>query len=878
MMTPERWTRIDDVFHQVLDLSPSERETLLASTDDDDLRDEVRRLLTAHEATGPLRRDTGDRERPPALEWIGPYRLIRKLGEGGMGVVHLAERTGDGFTQVVALKLIRAGFATTGLETRLAEERRILARLDHPGIARFIDGGSTASGQPYVAIEYIEGTDLLQFCTDRALPLRRRLALFADVCDAVHYAHQQLVVHRDLKPGNILVTNDGRPKLLDFGLAKVLEEDGPGDATQTAPWVTPAYASPEQMRRGRISTLTDIYALGVVLYELLTGSRPHDLADLTPAEMVRAVCDDIPSPPSAAVRDATSFGTSPERLRRRIEGDLDVIVLKTLAKEPERRYRSACELAEDIRRYLDGRPVLARRDRFWYRAAKFAVRHRAGVAVAAIVMMSLTVGLGVALWQARAAGVARDRAEEAKRQSEDVTSFLLGLLSASDPTTALGDTLAAREILRRGAAEAERLTAQPELQARMFDALGVIYDKLGRYDDAERLLARSLTLRRATLGDMHADVALSLEHLGNHYRDGAAYARAEALYREALGMRQRLVGPEHSTIAETLGLLAYLMPYMGKSEEAEEYFRRAVDMGRRTLPPNDDRVSAMSIQLGSTLARLGKYDESEVVFREAIAMRRTLHGADHPSTADAQIFLGDLLSRFLGRYAEAESLYRRALDVQRRAYGDHHLQLIHGISSLSETVEAQGKMEEAERLIREGFAIRRGALGPRHSGVVESLASLAGFFHRRKRYAEAEALQRQVITMAQAAVGAEHGLVAGQIAALGFQLTELGRYAEADSMFLKAIAMREKLSGPRHGHIATWLVGRAHMLTLTKRYPEAEVALQRALDINQPILTDAHPEMQRVLRGFVELYRAWRRPEEAARYAQRLHPVVAGSR
>src|SRR5262245_25231519 len=411
MMTPERWARVDEVFHRALDLTPAERERLLATSYGDDvaLQDEVRQLLAAHDATGPLVRAPDHTRYPPTLEWVGPYRLIRKLGEGGMGVVHLAERSGDGFTQVVARKLIRAGFATAGLEARLAEERRILARLDHPGIARFIDGGSTASGQPYVAIEFVEGADLLHYCADRGLTLPQRLSLFAEVCDAVHYAHQQLVVHRDLKPGNILVTNDGRPKLLDFGLAKVLEDDGSPDATQTSPWVTPAYASPEQLRRGRISTLTDVYALGVVLYELLTGRRPHDLNGLAPAEMVRVVCESVPAQPSGVPFGGDVLAT--DRMRPRIDGDLDVITLKALAKDPQRRYGSACELADDTRRYLAGRPVLARPDSIWYRASKFVARHRASVASAAAVVLLLIAGLAFSVRQAGEARLARERAE-----------------------------------------------------------------------------------------------------------------------------------------------------------------------------------------------------------------------------------------------------------------------------------------------------------------------------------------------------------------------------------------------------------------------------------------------------------------------------------
>jgi eukaryotic-like serine/threonine-protein kinase len=870
--TSVRWDRVEEVFHQLVDLTPQERESRLLAyaAEDEPLRREVLALLAAHDATGPLGRLSSEPERLPTLEWVGPYRLLRKLGEGGMGIVYLAERSGDGFKQTVALKLIRGGFATASLETRLLEERRILAKLEHPGIARFIDGGSTPSGQPFVAMEYIEGVDLVQYCATRGLSLRRRLALFAAVCDAVHYAHQQLVVHRDLKPGNILVTKDGRPKLLDFGLAKVLEDDGSMDATQTAPWVTLAYASPEQLRRGRISTLTDIYALGVVLYELLTGRRPHEMTGLAPAEMVRVVCEVTAKPPSAVAETDVSGNMSAERLRRSIRGDLDVISLKALAKEPERRYGSAGVLAEDIRRYLDGRPVLARPDSVWYRTSKFAARHRAGVAAAALVLLFLTAGLGVALWQASVARAARHRAEAALRQSDDVTSFLLGLVAASDPTSALIDTVAAREILRRGTAEAERLGAQPALQARMFDALGEIYDKLGRHSDAERLLTRSLALRQATFGPVHLDVALSLQRLGTHYRGMSAYTRAESLYLASLEMKQRLLGPEDPAIAETLSLLGFLMPYFGRVSESEAYYRRAVAMLRRTIPATDDRLSTTLIPLATSLSRSGKFQESETTLREAIELRRIAHGPQHPSVAEAQIFLADLLVLQRTRYAEAERLYRDALAVERTEYGNRSLQLVHAMNSLADIVEMQGHAAEAEKMLREIIDIRMATLGPAHEGVGESKAALAVFLHRQKRYAESEALIRDALKTYSKSVGTEHAMYAGATVDLANLLTDMGRYAEADKLYLDAIALHERLSG--RVRRADWLTERARLLTLMGRYREAEALLVRALDIFATQRPNGHPDVQRALRVFVALYRAWGRPQDANRYAQRLIP------
>lgn len=866
------WERIESLFHELLDLPPPDRERQLAAScgDDEQLRRELAELLAAHDAAGPLGKLGQEPQVNPALEWVGPYRLDRMLGEGGMGVVYLAERSGDGFTQTVALKLIRSGYATASLEMRLAEERRILARLEHPGIARFIDGGTTSTGQPYVAMEYVEGLDLVQYCVAHALTLRERLMLFAAVCDAVHYAHQQLVVHRDLKPGNIHVTKDGRPKLLDFGLAKVLEGDASLDAAQTSPWVTIAYASPEQLRHSRVSTLTDIYALGVVLYELLTGRRPHDLTGLGPAEMVRVVCEEPVRPPSNAVEQTASVSESADRIRKAIRGDLDVIVLKALSKEPDRRYNSAGALAQDVRRFLHGRTVLARPDSFWYRASKFTVRHSAGVAAAALVLLCLTIGLGVALWQAREARLARQRAETAMRQSEDVTSFLLGLVAASDPMSAIVDTVAAREILRRGTAEAERLSAQPALQARMFDALGEIYDKLGRHTDGEWLLTRSLTLRRAKFGNEHADVAISLQRLGTHYRTMSAYARAESLYLESLAMKQHLLGPDDPTVAETLGMLGFLMPYLGRVSDSEAYYRRAVSILRRALPPTDDRLSTMLIPFATSQERTGKIDDAEATLREAIDLRQLAHGQKHVSVAEGEIFLADLLANHRAQYADAERLFRQALAVQRNEYGDRSLQLIHAMNSLSDIVERGGHTDEAEALLRQMLAIRRAALGPTNEQVGESKASLAEFLRRHRRYAESEQLYREALATYDATVGHQHALVAGATADLAKLLTDVGRYREADRLFLDAIALDERLSGPNHMRIAAWLAERGKLLTKTGRYRDSEADLTRALAIVESQRPEEHADLERVLRGFVSLYRAWGRPSDANRYARRL--------
>src|SRR5215470_5019015 len=400
------WPLVKDVFQAALDRPPEERAAFLdsACAGDDALRREVESLLVAQREAGAFLSRPAALPAPPELEGrrVGPYRVLGPIGRGGMGVVYRAVRDDDVFRKTVALKVVAGGASAEHLR-RLAHERQILGRLQHPNIATILDGGTTDEGQPYLVMEYVEGEAIDAYCAARGLGTRERLEMFRTVCSAVQYAHQNLVVHRDLKPQNVLVTPDGQPKLLDFGIAKLLAAGVDPDETPTAtllPMMTPEYASPEQVRGEAVTTASDVYSLGVVLYELLTGARPYSVRTGSLQEIVRVVCDTQPAVPSAAAPQAHG-----------VRGDLDTIVLKALRKEPARRYASAQELADDLRRYLEGRPVLARKDTVGYRVGKFVGRHRVGVAAAALVAASLVGGLVTTLRQARIAEANRLRAE-----------------------------------------------------------------------------------------------------------------------------------------------------------------------------------------------------------------------------------------------------------------------------------------------------------------------------------------------------------------------------------------------------------------------------------------------------------------------------------
>ncbi|MEM9998939.1 MAG: protein kinase, partial [Bacteroidota bacterium] len=617
--TPERWARLSGLLGDALERAGDDRAAFLreACADDPTLIAEVERLLAAHEAAESSQRfASGAFDLAPAalaeaapLPDIGPYRLVREIGRGGMGTVWLAERADGLFEQRVAVKLMRAGVVSDDQHRRFRAERRILAGLDHPHIARLLDGGVTAPapgarvGQPYLVMEYVEGVPITTYCRERALPLADRLALVRTVCETVAYAHQNLVVHRDLKPSNIFVAgdSDGRPvvKLLDFGIAKLLSEDeeDPVPVTRTGQaLMTPEYAAPEQIRGEAVTTATDVYALGVVLYELLVGQRPYHIEDHSATAVGRAVLESTPTKPSTAVRVAApSAQTDPARLAKRLRGDLDTIVLKALRKEPARRYRSAADLADDLRRHAEGLPVMARPDTTGYRLRKFAQRHRSGVAAGAALLVALLLGLAGTVWQARIAAAERDIAA----MERDATQ------------TALRDAGAAMDFLESVMLQADLEEADPSRP------IGVVLDSAALRIDDE--LAGQPTVARqvhATMSDIYLGFR-DTEQAEHHAR------RALALTPDSLD----------AAFGRALYLIALAHDYRGDDTEASPYYERAIAALR--LQPDSLAQATLARALnsyGTALSESDRYDDALVVLEEAVPLLTAYDPEELPST------------------------------------------------------------------------------------------------------------------------------------------------------------------------------------------------------------------------------------------------------
>ena len=753
------WAHVDGLFAQALDLDREARAAFLDRACDGDhaLRARLDGLLAAEAASdGFLDRRPGglvtlgaalaarfdDGPDDPAGRRVGPYRIVREIGRGGMGVVYLAERADGAFDQRVALKLLKRGLDTDVVVRRFLRERAVLARLEHPAIARLFDGGSTADGLPYFAMEVVEGEPIDAYCDNRRLPVEARLHLFADVCRAVEYAHHRLVVHRDLKPSNVLVAEgaDGRPqvKLLDFGIARLLAADADEESlTRTGvPVLTPAYAAPEQAAGGAITTETDVYALGGVLYALLAGAPPQG------PQGAAATGAPPPRPsvaaghPAVAAEVAACRSTTPRRLARALEGDLDTICLTALQADPAARYATPGRLRDDVERHLDDLPIVASRPSAGARARAFVRRYRTRVALAATALLVLAGYAATVTLQARQLEAERDRTALEASKATAAAAFLTDLFETSDPYAVAqvrGDTVTARTLLDRGADRARRdLTGEPVVQAEMLDQIGGVYARLGLYAEADSLLARALVLRRRHLGPRTPDVAASAVHLAEVRWHLGRYEEAEHLFQAALAIDST----PSEAVAERVNSLGTVVQAQGRNVEAEALHRRALAM-RRALPDTPPEALAASLNdLAWALQAQGRDDEAEQHFREALQRYKETYGPVHPYVAVATGNVGRALLA-QGRAAEAERYVRESLRIDREVFPPGHPLTVRHRNTLGACLAALGRYPEAERLLLDSHAALLAARGPDHFHVVESRQRLASLYDAWGRPADA---------------------------------------------------------------------------------------------------------------------------------------------
>jgi serine/threonine protein kinase/Tfp pilus assembly protein PilF len=743
-MTPERWALLQSAFQRVIDSSPGERESALrlACGEDAELRREVEAMLESDaQSDQHLRQAIGgavahvveDRRTSLVGTVLGGYRITGVLGHGGMGTVYLAERADRQFQQRVALKLVEQMAIHPQLRTRLRAERQILANLEHPYIAHLIDGGESEAGVPYLVIEYIDGLPIDEYCRKHKLSIRSRLELFEKVCAAVDYAHRNLVVHRDLKPGNILVTEDGTPKLLDFGIAKLLAPEHPGYTLAVTRLqdrlLTPEHAAPEQVLGRAITIATDVYALGILLYHLLCDRSPYALHSSTIQGLERAICNEDPPRPSSLFRSgrsmalleaggfdpqaaATERGVSPDKLRRALAGDLDEIVLKAMRKEPEARYATAALLAADLRRHLDGELVTARQGSGRYRAYKFVRRHAAAVSVVSIIIAALA-GFAALMWvQRQQLEVQRDLAAQERDRATQVSTFMVDIFSATDPFKAQGRDVTATELLERGAARIQGdLSQQPEVRAQMLDSIGYAFQRKGDQKRAIPLLEQSLQIRRQTATGPTPLLVTSLRNLADALRMAGNAASAEGYYRQALQMSRDLFGERDPRVADVMvGLGRLFYPNPARIGEGEQLLREALAIYRERRGPEDSEVAATLSDLGNLMIWKDDLAAAEQFHRQALRIYQATVPRTHPDYAQTLSSLGyELLKR--GDLAEAERVLTEALDLKRQVFGAQAPQLSGVLETLSTVHEQLGEQRQAMELIEEALTITRQSKG-----------------------------------------------------------------------------------------------------------------------------------------------------------------------
>jgi eukaryotic-like serine/threonine-protein kinase len=812
-MSPTRLALLESLFDAVLSLPETSRETFIeeSTSHDPALAAELRALLSAHALSDSAFASPMQTDRFASDRWIGSrlgaYEVGPRIGAGGMGTVHEAVRADDQYRQRVAVKFLNRSAEGGAAARRFRSERQILASLQHPNIATLVDGGVTPDGLPYFVMEYIEGEPITRWCDSRSLSIDGRVRLFLQVCAAVRAAHQKLVIHRDLKPGNILVTADGTVKLLDFGIAKLMRDETLAvqeTATQVGHRIfTPEYAAPEQLRGHSVDTTTDVYALGVVLFELLTGTRPFDLRDKSLAEMERIVTEQPAPRPSVVIsgeRCATLSERSVTSARNAINGDLDAIVLMALRKEPERRYASVDALTRDLMHHLDHEPVQAQPDTLGYRVRTFVRRRKLETVAALLVTISLIAGTVAATLQARRAEAARVVATAQSARAEEVTTFLLTMLNASNPES-FGKDVTMRTVLDSAVIRADSAKMVPDLEAEVRSVMGNAYLALGELDIADQQFTRALGARRKHAPGGDYLTAVTLTKLALVAETRGAIPAADSILQQAEVLYSRFAHEdrrEESTAIENRGRLLY---QLGKVPEALAQFRKSLALAKQYFPADDSAMAPTYVNLAVTAGDAGELAASDTFSLLAVKAARKAHGEKHPQLAMALSVRAGTLER-LDRMNEATVAYQAALDAQRRIVGDKHPAYATTAVNFTDHLMRRERWRDAARLAREVLALRGKSLDDSSYPVQGALNHLGRALAHMDSVKAGEPLVREARELRRGSLPAGHWLIASLDGALGEVLTLDGRFEEAERLLLGAEARVLEVRGAQSTAVA----------------------------------------------------------------------------
>jgi serine/threonine-protein kinase len=869
MTDATRWARIQELFHAVVDLGPAEREAALAAAcgADYDLANEVRALVAADEAAHPLL--DGDAARladallapatpPVPSQPYGPYRCTALLGEGGMGVVYRAVR--DDIGQEAAIKLLRDATLSPARRERFAAEQRTLAQLRHPAIAQLHAADTLPDGTPWFAMELVDGVPLTAWVTAHSPPLDVRLRLLADIAEAVAHAHGVAIIHRDLKPSNILVTPSGEVKLVDFGIARQLEADGTiTDQTHTGlRLMTPAYAAPEQVRGEGIGVHTDVYALGVLAYELLTGRLPHDLGALTPSEAAARVLEAEPERPSVAARR----GGRTVQATRAQWADLDVLVLTAMHKDPARRYRTVEAFLRDLGHFRRGEPLDARPDTLAYRAATFLRRHRTAALATAGMVAVLVAGSG-------AAGVrlarARDAALGEAQRTARIQEFMLTLFQGGEDEVLAADTLRVAALLERGVREAGALDADPATQAELLATLGTIYGRMGDEARADSLLRRALAQQERLDGGSSAAIVRRLVALATLRIDQADYAGADTLLRRAVGLADNLSPPQEAIRRTAHEALARNRYEEGAYDEAIALLQPLVDATRRDTTSGVHQ--GLLTQLGSAHFYAGRYDTTEALVTRALALYRAQHGPAHPLVADQLITLGAVHFQ-RGAFVEAEQRYREALAITEPWYGPEHHATAAGLTMLGRALAAQERWEDARPPLERALAIQERVRGPVHPRVASALNELATVAAGEGRLDDADAGYRRMEAIYRQVHQGDHWLVGIAVSNQGGIAGRRGDHVAAEARYREALRLFTVSQGAEHVNTGIARVRLARALLRQGRLAEALPEGETGHAIISAEMAPTAPWVTIARESLLEIYGGLGRTEDSVRVAK----------
>jgi serine/threonine-protein kinase len=755
---------------------------------------------------------------------IGHWKILEAIGDGGMGRVFLASRADDAYEQKAAIKVMRADFgADRDMPLRFRAERQILARLNHPNIARLLDGGVSAEGVPYLVMEYVEGLPIDRYCRDRHLSIKDRLRLFLTVTDAVGYAHRNLVIHRDIKPANILVTADGVPKLLDFGIARLLDPEFSGTVRTRASQrlMTPEYASPEQVRGEPVTTAADVYSMGILLYELLAGKRPFRVKTDSPLEIAHAICEQTPQSPGMA-------SEAPDA--KQLRGDPDRIVMMAIRKEPNRRYASMEQFAADVEAYLKGYPLLARTDSWRYRSGTFVRRHKAGVAAAVLFALALA-GFGIAM------GVLKRRADRERQTAERETQFMADMFQAASPNVARGETITAKMLLDRGAERIDReLAAEPQVRASLLETIADAYRGLGLFDQSETLARRSLDLAEKAFGRGNESMK-SVELLAELDRDKGQYAEAEPLLKRVIGWKRVTYGAESAEVAGAMGELGECLYWQSKDDEALSLLRRTLAIDRKNGP---DYGASTRNYLALTLERKGDFDEARHLLEEAVEISKRTAGE---KSTDYAISLHNLGSALIdqGDLFGAEAKLREGLAVRRVVYGEGHPDLVLSLNNLGYALVEQGNWRAAEPYLKESLDISLKTMGDGNPRLAGPMNNWARMLELKGNYGEAQATYGRLLGIMRKANASATWPMAGVVANVGLLHFDRGEFAVAEQFALQAMEMRRQLGGDGTPVFANSLIELAADREFQGDIAGAIPPLRAALEVRRKKLWTGHP-------------------------------------